>query len=122
MSSLYSGSISDVELTKVCGLLDLLEAGDAVMADKGFTIANLLQDRECSLIIPHFLKARGQFSPDEITDNDDITAFRVHVERAIRRVKENRLFNGVLPLSMLGSVNQIWSVCCLLSNFRKRLF
>lgn len=122
VSSLYSGSISDVELTKVCGLLDLLEAGDAVMADKGFTIANLLQDRECSLIIPHFLKARGQFSPDEITDNDDITAFRVHVERAIRRVKENRLFNGVLPLSMLGSVNQIWSVCCLLSNFRKRLF
>jgi hypothetical protein len=92
------------------------------MADKGFTISNLLQERQCSLIIPHFLKARGQFSSAEIADNDDITAFRVHVERAIRRVKENRIFQGIMPLSILGSVNQIWTVCCLLSNFRKPLF
>jgi hypothetical protein len=122
VSNLFSGSVSDVELTKVCGLLELLEPGDSVMADKGFTIAKLLEERECNLIIPHFLKSHGQFSSAEVAENDDITAIRVHVERAIRRVKENRIFQGIVPLSMLGSINQIWTVCCLLTNFRKRLF
>lgn len=122
VSNLFSGSISDVELTKVCGLLDLLEPGDAVMADKGFTVSKLLEDCGCNLIISHFLKSHGQFSSAEVADNDDITAIRVHVERAIRRVKENRIFQGIVPLSMLGSINQIWTVCCLLTNFRKRLF
>lgn len=122
VSNLYSGSISDVELTKKCGLLDLLEPGDGVMADKGFTIGKLLEERNCSLIIPHFLQARGQFSTHEIQNNDTITTFRVHVERAIRRVKENRILQGILPLTMLGSANQIWTVCCLLTNFRKNLF
>jgi len=54
VSSLYSGSISDVELTKASGLLDLLEAGDGVMADKGFAITKLLAERKCQLVIPHF--------------------------------------------------------------------
>jgi len=122
VSSLYSGSISDVELTKVCGLLDLLEAGDSVMADKGFTIEKLLTDRNCKLVIPHFLSSRGQFSDSEVIENDAITACRIHVERAIRRIKENRILQSILPLSLIGSSNQIWTVCCLLSNFRSDLF
>ena len=42
VSKLYDGSISDHELTVKSGLLDLLEPGDSVMPDKGFTIADLL--------------------------------------------------------------------------------
>ena len=121
-SSLYSGSISDVELTKVCGILDLLEPGDAVMADKGFTIGKVLAERDVMLVTPHFLSARGQFTSDEVAQNDAITASWVHLERAIRRVKENRILQGLIPLSMLGSINQIWTVCCLLLNFRGPLF
>lgn len=121
VSTLYSGSISDVEITKVCGLLELLEAGDSVMADKGFTIGRLLAERNVKLIIPHFL-THGQFSAEQVAENDATTTHRVHVERAIRRVKENRILQGIVPLSMLGSINQIWTVCCLLSNFRAPLF
>jgi len=102
ISSLFSGAISDIEITKVSGLLDLLERGDAVMADKGFNIGSLLADRGVDLIIPHFLSTRGQFTCDEVHENDAITSYRDLVERAIRRVKENRIFNGVIPVSMLG--------------------
>ena len=47
VSSLFTGSISDRELTEQSGLLDLLEPRDGCMADKGFTIEKLL-------IIPPF--------------------------------------------------------------------
>ena len=38
VSSLYPGCISDKELTRKSGILDLLEEGDSVMADTGFEI------------------------------------------------------------------------------------
>lgn len=41
--NLFGGSISDRKLTSQCGLLELLEAEDSVMADKGFTIADFLE-------------------------------------------------------------------------------
>ena len=52
VSKLYGGSISDRELTVKSGLLDLLEPEDSVMADKGFTIADLLAAQGVSLNIP----------------------------------------------------------------------
>ena len=37
------------EIIKRCGILDLLEEGDGFMADKGFTIEDLLSPLKCSL-------------------------------------------------------------------------
>ena len=34
--NLYTGNMSDAEITRLPGLLDLIENGDSVMADKGF--------------------------------------------------------------------------------------
>ena len=38
VSKLYPGSINNQMLTKKSGLLELLEKGDSVMADRGFII------------------------------------------------------------------------------------
>ena len=51
MSSLYTGAISDKEIT---GILDLVEARDSVMADKGFDIEDLLREKNVSLNLPPF--------------------------------------------------------------------
>ena len=42
ISDLYGGNISDKKLTAECGILKLIESGDAIMADRGFTIEDYL--------------------------------------------------------------------------------
>ena len=56
VSSLYTGGISDKEITRCSGILDLVEPGDSVMADKGFDISYELLTRGCKLNMPPFIK------------------------------------------------------------------
>ena len=62
ISHLYGGHVSDKALTADCGLIELLEAGDVVMADKGFDIKDLLVAKKVILNIPPFLREKEQFS------------------------------------------------------------
>ncbi|XP_048749122.1 uncharacterized protein LOC125661232 [Ostrea edulis] len=121
ISSLYSGCMSDVEITKRCGLIELMETGDQIMADKGFVLNNVLKDTGISVATPHFLCADGQFTASQIEDNQKIASLRIHVERHIKRVKEYKLLQSTVPLSIAGSVNQLWTVANLLTLFRRPL-
>ncbi|XP_062399775.1 uncharacterized protein LOC134089350 [Sardina pilchardus] len=108
VSSLFTGSISDRELTERSGLLDLMEPGDGCMADKGFTIEKLLADRGATLIMPPF-KMTAQFTKEDALKTQAIARLRILVERAIRRVKEYRIWEHTLPLTLSGTVNQLWT-------------
>lgn len=68
VSQLYMGSISDVELTRVSGYVDTLSSkhGISVMADRGFTIRDMLDKKNVSLNIPPFLDGRKQLSAEDI--------------------------------------------------------
>ena len=55
VSYLYTGAIGDKSITNLCGIVDLLEPNDQVMADKGFLIDDLLKMKQASLVIPTFL-------------------------------------------------------------------
>ena len=126
VSSLYQGSISDKEITRRSGVLSLrTQEGDEVMANKGFLIQDSLEHQKATLAISPFLsRTRSlQFSSKEVTGTQQIGRLRIHVGRAIRRNKEyNHIFDKVLPLSLAGSVNQIRTICCLLTNFRGPLY
>ena len=50
-------------------------------------------------------------------ESQTIASVRIHVERAIQRIKEFRLIRNKIPLNLHGSINQIWTVCALLCNF-----
>ena len=65
MSSVYPGSISYKEITVRSGILNpnLWEAGDGLMADRGFTIADYTRPLGIDLVIPDFLKDREQLHP-----------------------------------------------------------
>lgn len=117
ISSLYEGSISDKELFRRSGLADLLTDDMAVMVDKVFLITDCVK---CKVYCPPFLRKKSQMPAPSVLQTQNIARVRVHVERVIRRVKENKLFDSVIPLSIAGSINEIFAVACLLSNYQNK--
>ena len=116
-SPLYTGSISDKEITKISGILPLLESGDDVMADKGFIIEDLLSGVGAKLIIPPF-KRSAQFTKEDTEKTQAIARLRIVVERVIGRIKSNHIWDSPVPLTLMGTVNQIWHNCCVMVNFQ----
>ncbi|XP_015751994.1 PREDICTED: uncharacterized protein LOC107331849 [Acropora digitifera] len=116
ISQLYTGSISDREIVVRSGFLDLpFEDNDSVMADKGFTIQDLLP-LAVSLNIPPFLGSSSQMPAEDVVKTQEIASLRIHVEHAINKIKNFHIWDGVIPLHQLGLVNQMWSVCAILCN------
>lgn len=121
ISQLYTGSISDREIVIRSGFLaQEFSEGDSVMADKGFTIQDLLP-LGTSLNIPPFLGQFEQMSPENVIRTQQIASVRIHVERAINRIKNYRIWSGLIPLSLFGLVNQMRSICSFLSNVQDPL-
>ncbi|XP_028411611.1 uncharacterized protein LOC114534369 [Dendronephthya gigantea] len=118
ISQLYSGSVSDKEIVNSSGLLnkELWDKDDAIMADRGFTIEEELSKIGVQLNIPAFLDGREQLTKGEVKESQSIASVRIHVERAIQRVKKFKQIRNEIPLVLHGSINQIWTVACLLCN------
>ena len=117
VSEAYERSISDRKLVELSGILDKLEAGDEIMADKGFTIQDLLIPYGIRLNMPPFLQSNTQMAASDVFLTKKIASLRVHVERAIGHVKEFRILQGIIPASMWDSVSKLICVCCMLSIF-----
>ena len=66
ISDLYTGSISDKDMTRQSESLELLEKGDDCIADTGFKIKDLLDPIEVTLNILPFLSEKGQFCEEEV--------------------------------------------------------
>ena len=120
ISPLYVGSISDVELTRVSGLLNHIEGkpGISIMADRGFTIKDMLDDIGVKLNIPPFMEGRKQLPASEVSEGRKIASVRIHVERAIGRIKSFQILKHTIPVTLAGLSNQIVTVCAFLSNFK----
>ena len=116
VSKLWSGRVPDKQITKESGLLEMIDYGDNVMADRGFDISNILPDG-VTLNIPPFKGSRSQLIAAETEETARIAAVRIHVERAIGRIKNYHILDGVIPLSVTPVTDQIFNVCSHLTNF-----
>ncbi|XP_071810336.1 uncharacterized protein [Asterias amurensis] len=121
VSKLQPASVSKRELVIRSGFLNpsLFKEDDVVMTDQGFTIEDLLEPMNVKLDTPAFLKGRGQFKTQETHKTQHMEAERIHVERAIDNVKQFRILDSPIDGSLHESLNQIWTVCCLLTHFYK---
>ena len=106
VSQLYTGSISDREIVLRSGILSQsFDDGDSVMAEKGFQIQVDILPLGVDLNIPPFLGSDAQMSAEDVVRTQQIASLRIHVERAINKIKNFRIWNGVVPLSLFSVVN-----------------
>ena len=121
VSDAYEGSISDREITKKSGVLNYIENGDTVLADRGFTIDDLIMALGGKLVIPPFLKGRSNFTFEEESMSRIITKARIHVERFNERFKNFRFVTQVFPHYHLPLISQAVYVACMFANFTNTL-
>ena len=120
VSDVYVGSISDVDLTNVSGFLERISKcpGSSIMADRGFTIKETLKKLNVDLNIPPFLEGKKQLSAQNVKYGRQIASLRIHVERAIGRIKNFQILKGVFQLNSARILNRIVAVCAYLTNFQ----
>ena len=102
-------------------MLDKLDYGDNLMADKGFNISDLLVIKGSKLVIPPFLRDKGKFSKRNCRSTSGIAKARIHVERAIARIKDFRILQGALPLTLKDLLDDIFIIISAVTNLAPAL-
>lgn len=103
--------------------------GDLVMADRGFDISEALALVGASLAIPPFTKGKSQLSQEEVETARALSRVRIHVERAIGRIKLYKILQSTLPISLIkrphesryATIDKILVVCSALCNLHPTL-
>lgn len=113
ISTLYPGGTSDKKIVQHCGVLNELKAGDLILADKGFLLKDLLPPG-VHLNIPPFLE-NTQFTPAQVRQTESIARARIHVERAIQRMKLYKILSFI-PRSLFEHAGVIVQVIGALTN------
>lgn len=121
ISNAFGGRASDKFIVEKSVFLDYLLPGDEVMADRGFTIDDVLFPRRVELNIPAFTKCKPQLSGEDVTSTRRIARVRIHVERAIRRLKVFKELSSTVPVSSLKLFDDILVVCSVLVNLKSYL-
>lgn len=121
ISRMYGGRASDKFIKSESeDLLNNLETcKGSVMADRGFLIGGILNDMGVQLHMPAFKGTeRAQLTSEEVSSSEGISKVRIHVERAIQRIKTFHILDGEIKLSMKDIAEQIFTVCGYLVNFQ----
>ncbi|CAN7978758.1 unnamed protein product [Ixodes persulcatus] len=118
----YGGRASDKAIFEQSGVLDsLLPVVDAIMIDRGFLIDSFCEDRLITVIRPPF-RQQVQLSKQQALQTQKIASARVHVERAIQRMKIFKILAIRIPWSMLGILDDIMLVIAEVTNLSASLF
>ncbi|XP_069108752.1 uncharacterized protein [Argopecten irradians] len=121
LSKAFGGRVSDKVITQRSGYLDKLYHGDQVLADRGFLIAEDLANRGATLVIPAFTKGKSQLSAREIAVTRKIAHVRIHVERAIGRLKNFKILSTNMSMCMVPHADSIVTICSGIVNFQSKL-
>ncbi|KAK5648114.1 hypothetical protein RI129_003006 [Pyrocoelia pectoralis] len=115
VSKAYPGSTSDKKIVEHSRVLEEMCCGDLILVDKGFLIKDLLP-QGVHLNIPPFLTT-PQFTEAQVYETRQIAKARIHVERAIRRIKCYNILQ-IIPQHYMSQISVIFQLCAALTNFQ----
>ena len=116
LSKAWGGRASDQHITKTSGFIDLIEPGDLILADRGFTIKEDIMMKGAFLKIPPPSSGHEQMNGKDVQETKKIANARIHVERAIGRMKNFAILKTVLPITLLPVADDIIVVCACICN------
>lgn len=121
ISDLYNGGISDRRIVEVSGFLDFIEEGDAILADKGFTITDLLALKGATLNLPPFLHGQKQYDESEVLEGKILSNRRIIVENVIGRARKMTILCNIVPHHLNEVFDYVvYNIFCLV-NFQAPL-
>ncbi len=121
ISEVFSGKASDKFIFNAENLIEKFDCpNDAIMVDKGVMIEDEVVEHELTLVRPSFFRSdMDQFEEEEQVKNTRIAALRVHVERAIQRVKIFAVMTDKMEYCLHPYVNEILIVVSAIANLTK---
>ena len=96
--------------------MEKINPGVTLIADKGFSIIDLLINKCSKLVIPPFLKDEGKFSKHNAIKSSKIAKACIHVERAISRIKDLKILQSTILLSRKDKLDDILIIYAALRN------
>ena len=121
LSEGWGGRTSDRHVVLASCFLDLIDPGDLILADRGFAISSDVLQRHATLEIPPPSSGWDQHVSDDVKKTKRIANKRIHVERAIGRMKVFRILAGTIPIPLVTVLDDIVVVCAALCNLQRPL-
>ena len=112
ISLAYPGLISDKEITKQSGYLDMMEP----------YISNECVAKRIYVVVPPGKRGSSQMLPSEVTKTNKIAKTRTLVEQVIRRLKVFRFIANEVPINMLSYIDDILQICAAISNMQSSIY
>uniref|UniRef100_A0A8C5GBF5 DDE Tnp4 domain-containing protein n=1 Tax=Gouania willdenowi TaxID=441366 RepID=A0A8C5GBF5_GOUWI len=116
MSKAWGGRTTDRQIVQQSGFLDLVDPHDLIMADRGFPIQEDLLFKMAKLLIPPPSSGLEQMCSQNVAQTKKVANVRIHVERAINRLKWFQILSTTLPVTMAHLFDDILIICAALSN------
>lgn len=124
VSNVYGGNASDRHIFEK-EFLGKVEPGDAIMVDRGFNVADLLLEKKAKVHNPPFTRKNGSnqrmLNQNEIQKTKEIASLRIHVERAIERMKNYKLLARTIDMSLWPLLDQIMVIVAVMCNMEPPL-
>nr|CAH0101517.1 unnamed protein product [Daphnia galeata] len=122
VSTGYGGRITDEHITAQSRFHDKLKPGVLVMADRGFKrIEPFISGKKCTLVRPSSVLSGVRSSKRQVIDSRKISGLRIHVERAIRRIREFSFVspNACRSYQQIKDVDEVMKIVCGFVNLQR---
>ena len=104
----WGGRVSDKHLTENCGILNFLQPGDVILADRGFTVQDSVGLCCAEVKMPPFTRGKKQLSRSAIDTARQLSQVRIHVERVIGVVRQKyTILESKLAINMIKKQRQV---------------
>lgn len=91
ISDAYGGAASDRFITEDCGVMNKFNRGMVALVEQGFNVQDVFLKHHVTVAMAPFTKGKKQFTKGQVEQAKTISRARIHIERAIGRLKEFKL-------------------------------